>query len=99
MPSVYRAHELRCNTRGLLVGLHQTQSLPIHLTSVSSVNGVSTSLNATSLLSQLPRAEPRLSAPHVYFARLNGKARMCGDCGPSVVTTANAGTRIFAFPF
>ena len=79
--------------------LHQTRSLPTHLTSVSLVDGVLTLFNVVSRLSPSPRAEPRLSAPHVNFIQLNGRVRMYGDCEPCALTTANGGTRTFDLRF
>src|SRR5262245_18383376 len=78
---------------------HETLRLPIHLTSVSLVDGVMTLLNVVSPLSKSRRAEPRRLAPHVNFIQLNGKARMCGDCELSARARPNAGTRTFDLQF
>src|SRR5262249_47506294 len=97
----------RCKSSGLLTALarptrgtklhkngcsaHQTRRLPIHPTSVSSVDGVLTLPNVASPLSRSRRAEPRPTGPHVNFIPLNGKARKCGDCEPSARARPNAG--------
>src|SRR5262245_36810657 len=106
-----RARVEHCRSSGLLMAwaiatpgtkLHkngclqrQTQRPPTNLIAVSLVNGVLTLLNVVIRLSQLRRAEPRLSAPHVNFVQLNGKVRMGGDCELCVRARANAGTRTF----
>src|SRR5215813_15422394 len=105
----------RCKSSGLLTALaratpgtklhkngclaHQTRRLPIHPTSVSSVDGVLTLPNVASPLSRSLRAEPRFMVPHVNFIQLSGKARMCGDCEPSARARPNAGTRTFIYGF
>src|SRR5262249_2991931 len=74
---------------------HASGRLPIHLRSVSLVDGVMTWLNVVTPLSKSRRAEPRPLAPRVYFVQLNGKARMCGDCELSARARPNAGTQTF----
>src|SRR5262249_19395972 len=73
----------------------QTRRLPIHLRSVSSVDGGLTLLNLGIPLEQSRRAEPRALAPHVNFSQLNGKARMRGGCELSVRVRPNAGRQTF----
>src|SRR5215510_12270220 len=101
----------RCKSSGLLTALaratpgtklrkngcsaRRTRRLPIHLTSVSSADGVSTLPNVVNPLSRSRSAEPRPLAAHVNFNQLNGKARMYGDCEPSARARPNAGTRTF----
>src|SRR5207249_1182308 len=101
----------RCKSSGLLMALaratpgtrlhkngclgHEARRLPIHLTSVSLVDGVLTLLNVVTPLSKSRRAEPRPLAPHVNLIQLKGKARTSGDCELSAQARPNAGTRTF----
>jgi hypothetical protein len=104
-----RARGERCTTSGLRMGLEtatpgmkphknvclqdQTRTLPLRLTSVSLVDGVLILLSVVSLLSLSQRGEPRLSVPHVSSIQLNGKVRLCGDCGLRALAIVSAGTR------
>src|SRR5262245_36963645 len=101
----------RCKSSGLLTALaratpgtklrkngclaHQTRRLPIHLTSVSLVDGVLTLLNVVTPPSKSRRAGPRPLAPRVNFVQLNGKARMCGGSELSARARPNVGTQTF----
>jgi hypothetical protein len=69
------------------------RTLPLRLTSVSLVDGVLILLSVVSLLSLSQRGEPRLSVPHVSSIQLNGKVRLCGDCGLRALAIVSAGTR------
>src|SRR6266566_1077093 len=100
----------RCKSSGLLMALaratpgtklhkngclgHEARRLPIHLTSVSLVDGVLTLLNVVTPLSKSRRAEPRPLAPHVNLTQLKGKARTSGDCELSARARPNVGITV-----
>src|SRR5437764_15483901 len=68
----------KLHKNGCLV--HETRRLPIHLRSVSLVDGVLTLLNVVTPLSKSAPPQPGRLAPHLNFLQTQKETPNAGDC-------------------